>query len=162
MWGQSDPHLIPILFSEDPSSEPEEDAKGPDLEADGQPDGVADREEDRDDFEDDVEDDLDDEVEDNGDDKDYDPVGDASADLSSLDKEEEGQDHGCTTTPTGLVERETFNSVTSPGFVVVEFCIRDSVEPSAQMLVEVLLQDIASSDGKFGSFYRVGSLNLVQ
>ncbi|CAB1434349.1 unnamed protein product [Pleuronectes platessa] len=85
------------LFSEDPSSEPREDPKEPDLEADGQPDGVADREEDRDDFEDDVEDNMDDEVEDNGDDKDYDPM-------------EEGQDHGCTTTPTGLVERETFKS----------------------------------------------------
>ncbi|CAB1441780.1 unnamed protein product [Pleuronectes platessa] len=93
------------LFSEDPSSEPEEDAKEPDLEANGQPDGVVDREEDRDEIEDNVEDNLDAEVEDNGEDKDYNPVGDASADLSS---EEEGQDHGCTTTPTRLVERETF------------------------------------------------------
>ncbi|CAB1454363.1 unnamed protein product [Pleuronectes platessa] len=40
------------------------------------------------------------------------------------------------------------SSVTSPGFVVVEFCIRGSVEPCAQMLVEVLLQDIASLRGE--------------
>ncbi|CAB1449804.1 unnamed protein product [Pleuronectes platessa] len=39
------------------------------------------------------------------------------------------------------------SSVTSPGFVVEEFCIRDSVEPCAQMLVEVLLQDIVSLRG---------------
>ncbi|XP_060934053.1 uncharacterized protein LOC133010481 [Limanda limanda] len=100
--------LLEQLFSQDPSSEPEEDAKEADREADGQPDGGADWEEDRDDFEDDVEDNLEDEVEDNGDDKDYDLVGDASADSSSLEEEEEGQDHGCTTTPTGLVEGETF------------------------------------------------------
>ncbi|CAB1457293.1 unnamed protein product [Pleuronectes platessa] len=102
--------LLEQLFSEDPSSEPEEDAKEPDLEADGRPDGVADRKEDRDHFEDDVEDNSEDEVEDKGDDKDYDPVGDASADTSSLDEEEEGQDHGCTTTPTGLVEGDAFQS----------------------------------------------------
>ncbi|CAB1427016.1 unnamed protein product [Pleuronectes platessa] len=40
------------------------------------------------------------------------------------------------------------SSVTSPGLVVVEFCIRDSVEPCAQMLVEVFLQDIASLRGE--------------
>ena len=50
--------------------------------------------------EDDLTDDLEDEVEDDGDDEDHDPVGDASADSSSLDEEEERQDHGCTTTPT--------------------------------------------------------------
>ncbi|CAB1449813.1 unnamed protein product [Pleuronectes platessa] len=72
--------------------------------------GVADREEDRDACEDDVEENSEDEVKDNGDDKDNDPVGDASADSSCLDEEEEGQDHVCTTTPTRLVERETFKS----------------------------------------------------
>ncbi|CAB1457283.1 unnamed protein product [Pleuronectes platessa] len=60
-----------------------------------------------------MEDNYDDEVKDNRDNKDYDPVGDASADLSSLDEEEEGQDHGRTATPTGLVERDTFHDIAS-------------------------------------------------
>ena len=82
--------VLQQLFSQQPSSEPEEDAKEPDREAD--------RGEDTEDGE---EDDIRDE--------DYDPVGETSADSSSCGEEEEGQDHGITTTTTtGLRERETF------------------------------------------------------
>ena len=87
--------VLQQLFSQQPFSEPEEDAKKPDREANGQGDGEADR---------------DDDDEDEDYDEDEDPVGDASTDSSSLEEEEEeeeGQDHGTTTiTTTGLVERE--------------------------------------------------------
>ena len=121
--------VLQQLFSQQPSSEPE-----PDQEADGQgdreADGEADREKDReaDREEDRLEDrqeygeadrkaDRGEETDDDGDyegyedyeDDDYDPVGN-SADSSSCG-EEEGQDHGITTTTTtGLGERATFLS----------------------------------------------------
>ena len=99
--------VLQQLFSQQPSSEPEEDTKELDREADGQGHGEEDREADREEDTDNADYDYD-EDDNSGD---YDPVGDPSADSSSLEEEEEGQDHGITTTTTtGLVERETFPS----------------------------------------------------